>query len=149
MSLAGSERTALRPFFRLISCSPIPTSEHPRKRSVQRSILQTLAAATLLMLSASISIAQQLPRFDIEATCREAQPLGPEDRDPYQGCIRDEGQARAELQRQWAQFDPANRTSCVEETGIGGYPSYVEVLTCLQMYNGAPTTPLKPRRRGD
>src|SRR3954465_5396338 len=54
------------------------------------------------------------------ATCREAQPLGPEDRDPYQGCIRDEGQARAELQRQWAQFDPANRTSCVEETGIGG-----------------------------
>jgi hypothetical protein len=116
---------------------------------VQRSILQTLAAATLLMLPANISIAQQLPRFDIEATCREAQPLGPEDRDPYQGCIRDEGQARAELQRQWAQFDPANRTSCVEETGIGGYPSYVEVLTCLQMYSGAPTTPLKPRRRGD
>src|SRR3954468_18322771 len=83
------------------------------------------------------------------ATCREAQPLGPEDRDPYQGCIRDEGQARAELQRQWAQFDPANRTSCVEETGIGGYPSYVEVMTCLQMYSGTPTTTLKPRRRGD
>src|SRR3954468_11705512 len=34
----------LRPFFWLISCSPIPTSEHTK-----------------------ISIAQQLPRFDIEA----------------------------------------------------------------------------------
>ena len=57
--------------------------------------------------------------------------------------------ARAELQRQWAQFDPVNRTSCVEETGLGGYPSYVEVLTCLQMYSGTPTTALKLRRRGD
>src|SRR3954447_1317893 len=90
----------LRPFFWLISCSPIPTSEHPRKRSVQKPMLQAFAAATLLMLSASISVAQQLPRFDIEATCREAQPLGPEDRDPYQGCMKDEGPARAELQRQ-------------------------------------------------
>ena len=116
---------------------------------MQKPMLQAFAAATLLMLPASISVAQQLPRFDIEATCREAQPLGPEDRDPYQGCIRDEGQARAELQRQWGQFDPANRTSCVEETGIGGYPSYVEVLTCLQMYSGTPTTALKLRRRGD
>jgi hypothetical protein len=49
-------------------------------------MLQAFAAATLLMLSTKISLAQQLPRFDIEATCREAQPLGPEDRDPYQGC---------------------------------------------------------------
>ena len=116
---------------------------------MQRAMFQVFAAATLLMLSASISVAQQLPRFDIEATCREAQPLGPEDRDPYQGCMKDEGTARAELQRQWAQFDAANRTTCVEETGIGGYPSYVEVLTCLQMYSGTPTTTLKPRRRGD
>src|SRR3954453_83672 len=77
----------LRPFFWPISCSPIPTSEHPRKRSVQKPMLQAFAAATLLMMSASISIAQQLPCFGIEATCREAQPLGPEDRDPYQGCI--------------------------------------------------------------
>src|SRR3954453_7736127 len=105
---------------------------------MQRAMFQVIAAATLLMLSTKISIAQQLPRFDIEATCREAQPLAPEDRDPYQGCIRDEGQVRAELQRQWAQFDPANRTSCVEETGIGGYPSYGEVLTGLQMNSGAP-----------
>jgi len=57
-------------------------------------MFQVFAAATLLMLSASISVAQQLPRFDIEATCREAQPLGPEDRDPYQGCMKDEGTAR-------------------------------------------------------
>ena len=54
-------------------------------------MLRALATATLLMLPTKISMAQQLPRFDIEATCREAQPLGPEDRDPYQGCLKDEG----------------------------------------------------------
>ena len=89
---------------------------------MQNPMLQAFAAATLLMLSANISIAQQLPRFDIEATCREAQPLGPEDRDPYQSCIRDEGQARAELQRQWAQFDPRTGPPAWKKPGLVGTP---------------------------
>ena len=106
-------------------------------------------AAVLVIASSHPSAAQSFPSFDIEATCREAQPLGPEDRDPYQGCLRDERTARGELQRQWGRFEAANRSTCVEETGVGGYPSHVEVLTCLQMYGGTPTTTLKVRRRGD
>jgi hypothetical protein len=39
--------------------------------------------------------AQQLPRFDIEATCQTAQALTVEDGDPVQGCMRDE----ADLER--------------------------------------------------
>ena len=70
---------------------------------------QVLAAATLLMLSTGIGAAQQLPQFDIEATCRAAHPLGPEDRDPYQGCMKDEGIARSEVQRQWTRFEAGNR----------------------------------------
>ena len=112
-------------------------------------MFQVFAAAILLVLSTGIGAAQQLPTFDIEATCRAAHPLGPEERDPYQGCMKDEATARSELQRQWAQFDAGNRDLCAQETRIGGYPSYVEVLTCLQMFGGTPTTTLKPRRRGD
>ena len=112
-------------------------------------MIQVLAAVILLMLSIGASAAQQLPHFDIEATCRAAHPLGPEDRDPYEGCMKDEGVARSELQRQWARFEAGNRDLCAEETRVGGYPSYVEVLTCLQMFSGTPTTALKPRRRGD
>jgi hypothetical protein len=108
-----------------------------------------IAGASLLMLSTGIGTAQQLPTFNIDATCRAAHPLGPEDRDPYQGCMRDEASARSELQRQWTQFDAGNRDLCAEETRIGGYPSYVEVLTCLQTFGGPPTTALKLRRRGD
>ena len=112
-------------------------------------MFQVFAAAILLILSIDISVAQQLPTFNIEETCRAAHPLGPEDRDPYQGCMRDEGAARSELQRRWTQLNAGNRDLCAEETRIGGYPSYVEVLTCLQMFGGTPTTLLKPRRRGD
>jgi hypothetical protein len=112
-------------------------------------MIQFLAAVILLMLSVGASAAQQLLHFDIEATCRAAHPLGPEDRDPYEGCMKDEGVARSELQRQWARFEAGNRDLCAEETRVGGYPSYVEVLTCLQMFSGTPTATLKPRRRGD
>jgi len=108
-----------------------------------------LTAVLLLMLSAGSGAAQGMPAFHIEATCREAQALGPEDTDPYQGCVKDERTARVEIQRIWGQFEAADRSACVQETELGGYPSYVEVLTCLQMYRGTPTTPLKPRRRGD
>src|SRR5215218_1455421 len=50
-------------------------------------------------------------------------PFGtrPAERDPYQGCMRDEAAARSELQRQWAQFDAGNRDLCAQETRIGGY----------------------------
>ena len=112
-------------------------------------MLQVFTAAVLLTLSANVGVAQGLPNFDIEGTCRAAQPLSPEDRDPYQGCMKDERVARTELQSGWAQFEAENRNTCVEETGIGGYPSYVEVLSCLQMFNGSPSSTLRPRRRGD
>ena len=45
---------------------------------------QTFPAAILLVLSSGPGLAQGLPSFEIEATCREAQPLGPgldQDRD--------------------------------------------------------------------
>jgi hypothetical protein len=63
--------------------------------------------------------------------------------------MSDEQAAERDLQRQWASFNPGNRTTCVQETGIGGYPSYVEVLTCMQMF-GAETSPapLRQRRHG-
>jgi hypothetical protein len=110
-------------------------------------MLRTFVAA--LLITSAAPVAEGVPRFNIEATCRAAQALGPEDTDPVRGCLTDERAAEGDLQRHWASFNPGNRSTCVQETGVGGYPSYVEVLTCLQMY-GAETssTTLKPRRRG-
>jgi hypothetical protein len=65
--------------------------------------------------------------------------LLPEDGDSYATCMRDEHAAEADLKRQWASFSPDHRRTCVEETGVGGSPSYVEVLTCMQMYADKPS----------
>jgi hypothetical protein len=47
-------------------------------------------------------------------------------------CVTQEQQARATLVSQWAQFAPENRTTCMQAQA-GFSPSYVELLTCLQI----------------
>jgi hypothetical protein len=76
---------------------------------------------------------QEMPRFDLQATCRAAPALTPQDRNPYEGCMRDEVAAEGQLRAIWSGASASTRRECVQETQIGGPPSYVDVLTCLQM----------------
>jgi hypothetical protein len=73
-----------------------------------------------------------LPKLDVKATCRRAQPLSGL-QTSYQGCLNDETDAQRELSRTWFDFKPGPRSTCTRVTNIGGAPSYVEVLTCLQL----------------
>jgi hypothetical protein len=84
-----------------------------------------------------VAAADEVPRLDIEATCRAAQPLTHEDRRPYENCMRDERGAEADLRRQWSSFSAPSKTRCAQEATIGGTPSYVELLVCLQLANDA------------
>ncbi|MCJ2088621.1 hypothetical protein MKK88_21950 [Methylobacterium sp. E-005] len=85
-----------------------------------------------------------LPRFDIHAVCtleRNAGP-GPVDRAGYRGCLSDERAARRILKTQWHTFRTGERRVCRAESMIGGAPSYVALLTCLQLDSGdLPTQP--------
>ncbi len=38
----------------------------------------------------------------------------------------------AQLETQWSQFRESDKTQCTGEANIGGTPSYVDLLTCLQ-----------------
>jgi len=74
-----------------------------------------------------------LPKLNIKGTCRRAQPLSGQ-QSAYQGCINDETDAQRELSRTWFDFKPSPRSTCTQATKIGGLsPSYVELLTCLQL----------------
>jgi hypothetical protein len=106
------------------------------------------AIALALALPAGLAAAAEFPAISIERTCRAAKPLDAEDRQPVENCMRDEREARSELEAQWAKFGETHRRLCVEQTGIGGYPSYVEVLTCLQMYETGPAAAgRRPKRQ--
>ena len=56
-------------------------------------------------------------------------------------CLRSEHEARDQLARQWGEFAPADKTRCVGKTHMGGPPSYIEVLTCLELARDARKLP--------
>ncbi|MBV9520255.1 MAG: hypothetical protein JO068_19285 [Hyphomicrobiales bacterium] len=85
------------------------------------------------LLVATVAQAGSLPKLDINATCRRAQPLSGGERSAYQGCTDDERQAQKELAKSWSSFKASAQSNCLQVTRIGGAPSYVELLTCLQL----------------
>jgi hypothetical protein len=78
-----------------------------------------------------------VPHFDVIRTCEDARPFTGNDRNlAYRSCMKDENEARAELARKWAHFKPGDRKDCVAQ-GTAPVPSYVEILTCLEMSDEA------------
>jgi hypothetical protein len=91
------------------------------------------AILAFIVLTTSAALGGELPRYNIETMCRAAPTLEGSARNTDQNCVRDETQARTQVEQQWAGFDAQRRNVCVQEASIGGPPSYVALLTCLQM----------------
>ena len=74
----------------------------------------------------------KLPTFPVEASCHAAQQFSSDDTKgkDYDSCMRDEAQAKDELAKRWSSFKASDKKQCVED---GPDPSYVEMLTCLEM----------------
>ena len=95
-------------------------------------------AASLVLISAASSSASArdsqsaVPRFPVDVSCHAAQQFssGNSKEKDYDGCMRDEARAKQELTQRWSSFKPSDKKQCVEE---GPDPSYVEMLTCLEM----------------
>src|SRR5712664_3023044 len=91
-------------------------------------MLLHLPIAILATLS-PIHVSDTVPTFDIARECH------------YEGgsaanveqCSQDEAAALRQLKTEWVQFVGADKRPCVETTQIGGFASYVELLTCLEM----------------
>jgi hypothetical protein len=83
------------------------------------------------------TVADSAPKFDI---ARECQSEGGS-KATLDHCVEDESQARDQLQAQWIQFGVHDRTVCLGETNADGTPSYVELLTCLEMARDAKKLP--------
>ncbi len=78
-----------------------------------------------------------VPALDVKTSCSDAQKFSSDDgKSAFKGCMQDEANARTELSKRWATFRPKDRQDCVEQ-GRTPSPSYVEVLTCLEMNTDA------------
>ena len=83
--------------------------------------------------------ADDVPNLNVEPVCDGIAKQGgvtfhdPQIAQEKKNCLDTEATVRNELVKQWATFDRADRTSCVNESEMGGESSYTELLTCLEM----------------
>lgn len=94
----------------------------------------------IILVSAYTGLAQ-VPRYDVNPTCRAAAVSNGFTR-PQSACMGDERDARAKLEKQWSRYGLAERRRCTVMTQTGGPPSYVELLTCLQIAKEASRLPI-------
>jgi hypothetical protein len=106
-------------------------------------ILSTPVRGLLLASALTLACAAQasprsyngVPDLNVKGSCQDAQKFSAQGDDKgvaYKGCMQDEMNAKDQLAKRWSSFRGADKTSCVEQARTPS-PSYVEVLTCLEM----------------
>ncbi len=107
--------------------------------------LLTIILASSLTSSNVVLVADHVPDLDIAPSCHAAAAAVIGNRNE-ESCKRDESDARGKLEQEWGQFSAAQQTHCVKLSTLGGPPSYVELLTCLEMAKAAsaPRTAVTP-----
>jgi len=106
-------------------------------------IFPVIVAGSYLLLAAD-----QLPKLDTDASCHAAAAASVVVNRNEDVCKRDERDAHAKLAQQWSQFTPAEKTHCLSLSQTGGFPSYVELLTCLEMAAAAAKLPADDKLNG-
>ena len=107
-------------------------------KTVTSTSLLSFSIAVFGMLSTTVA-ADNVPNFSVERNCRGVSGIV----QTKEACIADEQSARDQLAQQWTQFQRSDTAHCTAETNSDGTPSYVELLTCLQLTSDARKLPKK------
>ncbi|KMO29913.1 hypothetical protein VQ02_28820 [Methylobacterium variabile] len=106
------------------------------------------AALPLALLSAHLVLvaADGPPKLDIEGTCNSPGRASVSQESGSDGCLRSERSAGDELRKRWSEFSGSAKHQCSQQSRAGGFPSYVEMLTCLELASGS--VPVTSPRNG-
>jgi hypothetical protein len=89
--------------------------------------------AMILAAQIAMPVADRVPQFNLEPTCKGAATASAAIRSDKDVCLQKEQQARDDLNKQWTTFVAADKGRCVQSASAGGIASYVQLLTCLEM----------------
>jgi len=87
----------------------------------------------ILMASHVVMAADGVPKFNVEHTCWPAAAAGTLPGRDASACQHDENDARSKLEQDWTHYSTAQRAQCAGFASPDKAPSYVELLTCLEM----------------
>ena len=94
-------------------------------------------SVTMIVVSSQLvmTVADRVPTFDVARSCKLdlAATAGLSVDQSLKNCVRDEKTAHQKLVTQWSKFSAPSKAECIPQESIGGTPSYVSLLTCLQM----------------
>jgi hypothetical protein len=100
------------------------------------------AVLSLAVFDAAIAQSNSVPNLNVRPVCRgiaqQAATPG-ESGGPalgYGQCIQSEMAMRRKLIRRWARYTPDEKANCIGAE-LGGYGSYTDLATCLQMARDA------------
>jgi len=82
-----------------------------------------------------VAVANGVPVFDVTRTCKLdlAATAGLSETESSKACVQDEKRAQKQLGSQWSKIPRSSKARCIPLESVGGTPSYVSLLTCLQM----------------
>ena len=109
--------------------------------------LSPLLLGAQLLLAGSAFAADQPPQLDVQSSCTAVAARGMNGR-TKEACMDEENNAHGTLRDKWTQFSASQRSRCSGLVQTGGPPSYVELLTCLEMAQQAEKIPDRGLLRG-
>jgi hypothetical protein len=107
-------------------------------------------SVVLGVLLAGVSIAaaaERVPELNVERSCQAAEAYGLNGR-TKESCMNGEREAQKTLNDKWKDFTARQQSRCTGLVHMGGPPSYVELLTCLEMAEQARRIPDRDQLRG-
>ena len=81
--------------------------------------------------------ADNVPILKVEPSCKAAGAAGLMLGRTAESCLNDEKAAREDLVKSWSSFSADDKSHCLSMISTGGAPSYVELLSCLEMSRDA------------
>jgi len=93
--------------------------------------------ASAMGIAPQVAIADGPPNLDVSISCQTAGRGSIVVGRDMQACLNDEQTARDILTKDWNAYSERNRKICVDENRSGGPPSYVELLSCIEVMTEA------------
>ncbi len=100
--------------------------------------IAAIAFGAAMALGPSLVLAaDNVPTLNVEPSCRSAAAASIMTGRNTENCVSDENNARDLLKKSWKDFSAADKAHCDSLEQTGGPPSYVELLSCLEMSRDA------------
>jgi hypothetical protein len=107
-----------------------------------RVLSMTFASATMLLAASWPVFADDVPNLNVDPVCRG---IAQQAKDPgekggpdlaFSQCVKSEQAMREKLSKEWTTFAPTDKAHCIGNEK-GGYASYTDLITCLEMARDA------------